>query len=307
MSAPSTDTRSIRTLQRIAAGSIAVALAVMALKYIAFLVTGSVALYSDALESIVNLVTAVAALIAIRVSVQPADRKHPFGHHKAEYLSAVLEGALIVVAALLIMREAYDALVRPRAIEDFGLGMAVSGLATVLNGAWSAFLIRRGRQLKSPALVADGWHLLSDVMTSVGVIAGLVLVAITGLTVLDPLLALAVAGYILWSGSKIVLASMSGLLDEAADSAIQARIREAIRRSGDGALEAHDVRTRQAGRATFIEFHLVVPGSMTVNAAHEICDRLEAALEAEIEGSEVVIHVEPEHKAKDHARGTIPL
>ena len=185
--------------------------------------------------------------------------------------------------------------------------MAVSGLATVLNGAWSAFLIRRGRQLKSPALVADGWHLLSDVMTSVGVIAGLVLVAITGLTVLDPLLALAVAGYILWSGSKIVLASMSGLLDEAADSAIQARIREAIRRSGDGALEAHDVRTRQAGRATFIEFHLVVPGSMTVNAAHEICDRLEAALEAEIEGSEVVIHVEPEHKAKDHARGTIPL
>lgn len=289
-------------------GSIAVAIAVMALKYGAFLVTGSVALYSDALESIVNLVTAVAALIAIYISSQPADRNHPFGHHKAEYLSAVLEGVLIVVAAILILREAYDALVSPRAIEDFGLGMVISGLATALNGAWSAFLIRRGRSLRSPALVADGWHLLSDVVTSIGVIAGLFLAAVTGLKVLDPLLAIAVAVYILWSGSKIALLSMSGLLDEAADGEIQARIRDAIRRSGDGALEAHDVRTRQAGRAIFIEFHLVVPGTMTVHAAHEICDKLEAALEAEIEGSEVVIHVEPEHKAKDHlSKGAIPL
>ncbi|WP_072389940.1 cation diffusion facilitator family transporter [Hyphomicrobium sp. CS1GBMeth3] len=307
MSAPSANDRSNRTLQLIGAGSIAVALAVMGLKYMAYLVTGSVALYSDALESIVNLVTAIAALIAIRVSSQPADRQHQFGHHKAEYLSAVLEGALIIVAAILIMREAYDALVRPRAIEDFGLGMAVSLFATALNGGWSTFLIRQGRARRSPALVADGWHLLTDVMTSVGVLAGLVLVAVTGLYVLDPLLALAVAAYILWSGSKIVVSSMSGLLDEAAGSEIQTRIRDAIRQSGYGALEAHDVRTRQAGRATFIEFHLVVPGDMTVNAAHEICDRLEAAIEAAIDGSEVVIHVEPEHKAKDHARGTIPL
>lgn len=297
-----------RTLYLIGAGSIVVALSVMALKYGAYLVTGSVALYSDALESIVNLVTAVAALLAIRISAQPADRKHPFGHHKAEYLSAVLEGVLIVVAAILILREAYAAFVTPRAIEDFGLGMAISGVATALNGGWSAFLIRRGRSFRSPALVADGWHLLTDVMTSVGVIVGLGLAAVTGLQVLDPLLAVVVAGYILWSGSKIALASMSGLLDEAASGAIQARIRDAIQRSGDGALEAHDVRTRQAGRAIFIEFHLVVPGSMTVHAAHEICDRLEAALEAEIEGSEVVIHVEPEHKAKDHlAKGAIPI
>ncbi len=279
----------------------------MALKYWAYLVTGSVALYSDALESIVNLVAALAALLAINISARPADRNHPFGHHKAEYLSAVLEGALIVVAALLIVREAYDAFVTPRTIEDFGFGMAISGVATALNGGWSALLIRRGRALRSPALVADGWHLLTDVMTSVGVIAGLVLAAITGLNVLDPMLAVAVAGYILWNGSKIVLTSMSGLLDEAADAAIQARIRDAIRRSGDGALEAHDVRTRQAGRAIFIEFHLVVPGTMTVNEAHAICDRLEDALEAEIEGSEVVIHVEPEYKAKDHSKGTIPL
>lgn len=307
VSAPPAPSRANRSLRLIGAGSIAVALAVMALKYAAYLVTGSVALYSDALESVVNLVTAMAALLAIHVSSQPADRKHPFGHHKAEYLSAVLEGVLIVVAALLIMREAYDAFIRPRAIEAFGLGAALSALATVLNGGWSAFLIREGRKLRSPALVADGWHLLSDVVTSVGVIAGVLLVAATGLTVLDPLLAVAVAGYILWSGSKIVLASLSGLLDEAADSEIQARIRAAILRNGDGALEVHDVRTRQAGRATFIEFHLVVPGAMSVEAAHEICDRLEAALEAEIEGSEIVIHVEPEHKAKNRAKGTIRL
>lgn len=294
-------------LHLLGAGSIVVALAVMALKYWAFLVTGSVALYSDALESIVNLVAAVAALLAINFSSRPADRNHPFGHHKAEYLSAVLEGSLIVVAALLIFREAYDAFVTPRTIEDFGLGMAISAAATALNGGWSALLIRRGRALRSPALVADGWHLLTDVMTSVGVIAGLVLAAVTGLTVLDPTLAVAVACYILWSGSKIVLSSMSGLLDEAADADIQARIRAAIQRSGDGALEAHDVRTRQAGRAIFIEFHLVVPGTMTVNEAHGICDRLEDALEAEIEGSEVVIHVEPEYKAKNRSTGAIPL
>lgn len=306
MSSPA-DSRTVRTLHVIGVGSIVVALAVMALKYWAYLVTGSVALYSDALESIVNLVASLAALLAINISARPADRKHPFGHHKAEYLSAVLEGVLIIIAAVLIIREAYDALITPRTIEGFGLGIALSGLATALNGGWSALLIRRGRALRSPALVADGWHLLSDVMTSVGVIAGLTLAAVTGLNVLDPLLAVAVAGYILWSGFKIILASMSGLLDEAADADIQARIRDVIRRSGDGALEAHNVRTRQAGRVIFIELHLVVPGTMTVNEAHAICDRLEDALEAEIEGSEAVIHVEPEYKAEKRSKGTIPL
>jgi len=298
---------SARTLQLIGTGSIAVALAVLGLKYGAYVATSSVALYSDALESIVNLVTAVAALLAITLSLLPADKNHPFGHHKAEYLSAVLEGALIVVAAVLIIQEAYAALQHPRTLEAFGLGLGLNGLATALNAGWSAFLIFRGKALRSPALVADGHHLLSDVMTSVGVLVGLSLAGLTGITLLDPLLALGVAVYILWSGSRIVISSASGLLDEAASAEIQARIRAAIRQSGEGALEAHDVRTRKAGRVVFIEFHLVVPGSMTVNAAHEICDRLEAALEAEIEGSEVVIHVEPEHKAKDHAGGTITL
>ena len=299
--------RKISTVQLIGAASIVVALCVMGLKYAAYLVTGSVALYSDALESIVNLVAAVAALVAISFGARPADKEHPFGHHKAEYFSAVLEGALIIVAALLIFREAYDALLQPRQLEALGLGMGLSVLATALNGGWAAFLIRRGRRHRSPALVADGWHLLTDVLTSVGVIAGLLLAKATGIALLDPLLAVAVAAYILWSGSKIAMASLSGLLDEAADADIQARIRAAIKESGDGALEAHGVRTRIAGPVVFIEFHLVVPGAMSVHEAHEICDRLEAALEAEIEGSDVVIHVEPEHKAEARTKGAIPL
>src|SRR5690606_17456127 len=208
--------------------------------------------------------------------------EHPFGHHKAEYFSAVLEGALIIVAALLIFREAYDAVLSPRALDDLGLGMGLSAVATALNGGWSMYLIRRGRMLRSPALVADGWHLFTDVLTSVGVIAGRWRARLTGSGLLGPLLAIAVAVYIRWSGPKSALASLSGLLDEAADAESQARIQAAIRESGDGALEAHGVRTRMAGPVVFIEFHLVVPGTMSVNEAHAICDRLEAALEAEI-------------------------
>lgn len=289
----------------IAACSIAVAVAVLVLKYAAYRVTGSVALYSDALESIVNLVTALAALAAIRVSALPADKNHPFGHHKAEYFSAVLEGVLIVVAALLIFREAVLAMIEPRALAGGALGLAFNAAATVINAAWSWRLMTLGRLWRSPALVADGWHLATDVLTSVGVLAGLALAYATGIMILDPLLACAVGLYILWSGYHIVVSSMSGLMDEAVSSDIERRIREAIRQAGEGALEAHDIRTRRAARATFIEFHLVVPGAMSVESAHEICDRLETALEAEIEGSDVVIHVEPEHKAK--SKGAVKL
>ena len=289
----------------VAAGSIAAAAVVLALKYVAFRVTGSVALYSDALESIVNLVTALAALAAIRVSSLPADKNHPFGHHKAEYFSAVLEGVLIVVAALLIFREAFSALIEPRTLEGGALGFLFNGAATALNAIWARFLITRGRTWRSPALVADGWHLATDVLTSVGVLVGLALAFSTGIMILDPLLACAVGLYILWSGYRIAASSMSGLMDEAVGSDIELRIREAIRQAGEGALQAHEIRTRRAARATFIEFHLVVPGSMTVESAHRICDRLETALEAEIEGSDVVIHVEPEHKAV--SKGAVKL
>lgn len=285
-------------LLQVAAGSIAIACIVMAIKYLAYVLTGSVALYSDALESIVNVLTAIAAFMAIRISLRPPDSEHPFGHHKAEYLSAVIEGALIIVAAMLIMREAYDAVIRPRTLTEPVLGLAVNGLATLINAAWATFLITRGRGWGSMALVADGRHIMADVVTSLGVLAGLALATITGFTLLDPLMACLVALHILWSGYQLAYESMSGLLDERAAPEIETRIHNAIAANGQGALQAHDIRTRHAGRMTFIEFHLVVPGEMTVQAAHEICDRLEDAIEAELQNADVVIHVEPLEKAK---------
>ncbi len=289
----------------IAAVSIGVALAVMGIKYIAFLMTGSVALFSDALESIVNVLTAVAALIAIRIGSQPPDRGHPFGHHKAEYFSAVLEGALIIVAALLIFREAYLALLHPRTLVDPAAGLLVNGLATAINAGWAWVLISRGRAWSSPALEGDGHHLVSDVITSVGVLLGLVLATVTGWAILDPLIAGAVAFNILRIGYKLAVESMSALMDQAASPQIEVRIKEVIRANGEGALQAHDIRTRTAGPQTFIEFHLVVPGEMTVEAAHDICDRLELAIEKELVNTDVVIHVEPDYKAK--RKGAVEL
>ena len=291
--------------QLVAVASIGIAFAVMGIKYVAYLMTGSVALFSDALESIVNVLTAVAALIAIRIGSQPPDRRHPFGHHKAEYFSAVLEGALIIVAALVIFREAYGALLQPRALTQPAAGLLVNALATAINGGWAWILINRGTAWGSPALFGDGRHLLSDVITSVGVLAGLVLAMLTGWAILDPLLAGAVAINILRIGYELTTESMSQLMDEAASPEIEARIRAAIKANAGGALQAHDIRTRTAGPATFIEFHLVVPRDMTVEDAHDICDRLEAAIEAEIEGTDVVIHVEPEYKAK--RKGAVEL
>ncbi len=278
--------------------SIAVAVTVLALKGLAYWVTGSVALYSDALESIVNLITALIALYAIHVAAQPADRQHEFGHHKAEYFSAVLEGVLIVVAAILIFHEAYDAYLRPRVLTEPARGLLINGVATAINGGWSWFLLTWGRRQRSPALVGDGWHLLTDVVTSVGVILGLALATATGWQVLDPALAALVALNILWAGWRLVRQSVGGLMDEAVTAEVGRQIRNVISDNAQGAIEAHDVKTRAAGRVTFIEFHLVVPGNMTVATSHGICDRIEEALTRAVPGAQVLIHVEPEEEAK---------
>jgi cation diffusion facilitator family transporter len=293
------DLKKIDSISATAGASIAVAIVVMAIKYAAYWVTGSVALYSDALESIVNVVTAAAALVAIRISAQPADKDHPFGHHKAEYFAAVLEGALIIVAALLILNQASQALFDPRTIVNPMSGLFFNGIATAINAAWGTHLISRGRAWKSPALTADGFHVLTDVWTSVGVLIGLALAALTGWSWLDPLLATLVALHILWTGYKLTMGSLSGLLDEAVSPDIQREIHTAIKANGYGALQVHDIRTRHAGRATFIEFHLVVPGRMTVRESHAICDRLEDALRTTIPGADITIHVEPDTKAKE--------
>ena len=283
--------------RKIAFGSLAISLIVLIIKGFAYLLTGSVALFADALESVINVATAIAAVIAIRYAEQPPDKEHPYGHHKAEYLSAVVVGALIVIAGLAILREAYEGFIAPKPIDAPFLGLAVSSIATVLNAVWSRVLIRQGRIHRSPALVSDGKHLFADVVTSVSVVIGVGLVILTGIHVLDSIIAGLVALHVLWSGWEVISESSGALLDEAAPEEELERIHTVISANAIDAIEVHDIRTRNAGRATFIDFHLVVPAEMTVARSHEICDRLEAALKKALHEAIITIHVEPEHEA----------
>ncbi|GAA5541284.1 MULTISPECIES: cation diffusion facilitator family transporter [Brucella/Ochrobactrum group] len=285
-------------VRRLAAWSIPVALGVMGLKYVAYLLTGSVALYSDALESIVNVIASMGAWWAISVSYKPADENHPFGHHKAEYISAVVEGVLISVAALLIFREAWFALETPRQLEEPWLGLGINAVAAAINAVWAMLLIRIGRSARSPALEADGKHIMTDVVTSAGVLVGLVGAIVTGWAILDPLLAIVVALNILWQGWHVINSSVQGLMDIGVEPVEEMRIRDVISANAAGAIEVHDLKTRIAGRVTFIEFHLVVAANMSVGDAHVICDRIEDALKQQISSARVVIHVEPEDEAK---------
>lgn len=287
-----------RKIAALAFWSIIIAFAVMGLKFVAWWLTGSVALYSDALESIVNVIAALAAFWAIRISHKPADQNHPFGHHKAEYLSAVLEGVLIVLAAMLILAEVWRAWQAPAPIDQPWTGLAINGVAAAVNLFWAQLLIRTGSAERSPALVADGRHIMTDVITSVGVIIGLVGAVLTGWTILDPALAIIVALNILWQGWQVIGNSMQGLMDRAVDKDEHFRIRDIISLNSKGAIEVHDLKTRIAGRATFIEFHLVVDAGMTVAQSHLICDRIEEALKAEIPSVRIIIHVEPDDEAK---------
>jgi cation diffusion facilitator family transporter len=285
---------------RIALGTIVLGCMVLALKTAAWWFTGSAALYSDALESTVNVAASLVALVALRLAAKPADANHPYGHDKAEFFAAVIEGVMIIVAALSIFKQAWGAWMDPQPLVVPGLGLSLNAFATVLNLVWSVVLKRTGRALRSPALMADGRHLFSDVVTSVGVAVGLGLAVMTGFLVLDPLIAAATGVYVLWSGTTMVTSSVGGLMDAAPEASIVNRIRELVAESAAGAIEAHDLRMRHAGRITFLEFHLVVPGSMTVAASHEICDRIEDTLKAEMGHLVITIHVEPEEKAKQH-------
>jgi cation diffusion facilitator family transporter len=284
--------------ERTAWTSLGVGLSVLALKGAAWWLTGSTALFADMLETVVNVAAASAALAAVRYSAMPADENHPYGHAKVEYFSAVLEGTLILVAASMILQEVYQAWFRLRVPDQPVLGLALSAAATVINGIWATVLRRRGKRLSSPALVADSHYLMSDVVTSAGVIIGVGLVTVTGLLWLDPLLAGVSAVMILFSGARLLRESVGGLMDEAVRPEELSQIRNLVSSEAAGAIEAHDLRTRRAGRITFVEFHLVVPGAMPVSEAHEICDRIEAALKEELGNAVISIHVEPEGKAK---------
>lgn len=283
--------------EQLALGSILVALLVLVLKLLAWWLTSSVALLSDALESLVNVGGAVMAWIAVHYARRPADDGHPFGHHKAEYFSAVIEGIMIIIAAFLIVEQSLHALANLAQHPDWGWGgLVVNAIALGLNLVWARLLLLRGRRLSSPALQAGGRHLMSDVWTSVGVLGGLGLAMLTGWVILDPLLALVVAANILREGYQVVVSSVNGLMDSAAPEAERLRIEEILQQEANGALQVHGLRTRRAGVALFVEFHLVVAGGMTVQASHDICDRIEEGIQAAFPEAQVNIHVEPEHK-----------
>ena len=283
---------------RLALGSIAVGFAVLGLKAFAAYATGSIALFSDALESVVNVATAVVALVAVRLSARPADAALPYGYYKAEYFSAVVIGVFIAVAAILIFTEAYEGFIAPRPFNADPVALGGSAAAAVVNASWAFVLIRAGRREQSPALSADGRHMLSDVLSTAGVLIGIVLTTITGWMQLDAILAALVGLAILWSGWELIRESVIGLMDVSVAPRTLSAIRDIISSNAEGAIEAHDIRTRQAGRMMFIEFHLVVPGTMSVEAAHAICDRIEARVREAVENAQITIHVEPENKAK---------
>jgi len=284
--------------QRIAGGSIALGLVVLGLKAAAWAVTGSAALFSDAAESVVNVAAAGIAFGALRLADRPADANHPYGHDKAEFFAAVIEGVLIILAAVLIFNHAWDVYRHPQPLGAPLLGLALNALSTVFNAVWAWVLLREGRMLRSAALRADGQHLLSDVVTSMGILIGVALVFQTGLPWLDPALAAATAAYIIYAGIHVIRESVGGLMDAAPAEEIIDSVRRLVGETASGALEAHDLRMRQAGRHIFLEFHLVVPAAMTVADAHDICDRIEAALKSEVPHLLMSIHVEPEGKAK---------
>ncbi|MGQ9753475.1 MAG: cation diffusion facilitator family transporter [Thermaceae bacterium] len=285
-------------MRRAALHSLLGGLGVLALKGAAYLLTGSVALLSDALESVVNVVAALAAYLAVSISAKPPDRNHPFGHTKVEYFSAVFEGALVILAALAILKEALPRLLNPVPLEGVGPGLLVSALAGSVNLGLALYLIREGQRHRSPALVADGQHILSDVLTSLGVLLGVGLAAWTGLWILDPLLALLVAANILLIGLRLVRQSVGGLMDEGLPEEERGRLEAVLKNLPPGAMEVHDLKTRRAGQRSFVELHLVVPGHMSVEEAHRLCDLIETRLKTALPGAEVTIHVEPEREAQ---------
>jgi cation diffusion facilitator family transporter len=288
--------------------SIAAAVATIALKSGAYLITGSVGLLSDAMESVVNLVAAVIALVAIRIAARPADETHHYGHGKVEYFSAGAEGLMIVVAAALIVISAVQRLLSPQPLEELGIGLAITVLATAINGAVGLLVLRAGRRHRSITLVADGKHLLTDVWTSVGVVAGVGIVALTGWLALDSLVAIAVAINILWTGGVLVRRSVHGLMDHAmpADEVdrLVATLRTVSARYPDGHVSFHALQTREAGRERFVSMHVLVPGSWTVARGHDLLEEVEACVQEALPGAQVHTHLEPAEDPRSYEDGT---
>jgi cation diffusion facilitator family transporter len=280
------------SLTRFAWLSIAAAIATIGLKWAAYVLTGSVGLLSDAAESVVNLVAAATTLGMLSVAARPPDEEHAYGHTKAEYFASGVEGALILVAAAAIAWTAVDRLLHPRAIEQLGVGLLVSTGASLVNLVVARVLFGAGRRHHSIALEADAHHLMTDVWTSAGVLAGIGLVALTGWTVLDPVVALLVAVNIVFSGVKLVRRSMLGLLDTALPPEELAALQGVLDRHAGPEVRFHAVRTRQAAARRFVSMHVLVPGAWPVQRGHELLERVEADVRATLHGATVFTHLE---------------
>jgi cation diffusion facilitator family transporter len=288
------------SLKRYAWLSIGAAVATIVLKGLAWWLTGSVGLLSDAFESLVNLAGAMMALAMLTVAAQPEDNNHAYGHTKAEYFSSGFEGLLILLAAIAIGVTAIERLLHPQAIEQVGVGLLVSGLASAINFVTARILLSAGQQYRSITLEADAHHLMTDVWTSAGVIAGVALVGLTGWLWLDPVLALLVAANIVWTGWRLLQRSADGLMDAALppeqhQSAV--KVLEAYRQQG---IDYHALRTRQSGMRSFVEVHVLVPGTWTVQRGHDLLEKLEADIRDALPHTTVFTHLEPIEDPASH-------
>jgi cation diffusion facilitator family transporter len=280
-------------LARFAWLSIAAAAVTIGLKAGAYAVTGSVGLLSDALESLVNLAAAIIALVAINVAARPPDEDHAYGHEKVEYFSSAVEGTLILVAAASIGYTAVDRLLRPQPLEQVGLGVAISAVASLINFGVARVLLQAGRQHGSIALEADARHLLTDVWTSAGVIAGVIAVSLTGIGWLDPLLAIGVALNIIWSGVTLVRRSALGLMDTALPPGEREQVDRILQSYHESGIATHALRTRQSGARRFVSFHVLVPDGWTVRRGHALLEQIERDIRAALPNATVFTHLEP--------------
>jgi cation diffusion facilitator family transporter len=273
--------------------SVATSVVVIALKFAAYFLTGSVGLLSDAVESVVNIVAALIALAVLTYSAAKPDREHNFGHEKAEYFSSGIEGALIFVAAGAIIWTAIPRLLSPQPLEQVAMGLALAVVASIANAACAWVMLRAARAHRSITLEADARHLLTDVWTTVGVVVGVVLVQLTGWLRLDPIIAIAVALQIVWTGWNLMRRSFEGLMDRAIpeeDRAVITAVLDKLRHEGG---DYHALRTRIAGSKSFVNVHILVPGSMSVQSGHDLCERLENEIQVKLPHVEVLTHLEP--------------
>lgn len=288
------------TLTRYAWLSIAAAITTMALKGAAYWLTGSVGLLSDAVESVVNLLGAVIALVVLTIAARPADDTHAYGHSKAEYFASGAEGILILIAAISIGAAAINRLIFPQPLEQAGAGLAISTAASLINFFVARILLRAGKKYRSITLEADARHLMTDVWTSAGVIAAIVAIALTGWQVLDPIIALAVAANIVWSGFHLIKRSTGGLMDSALPPEELAELMQILEKYMQQGLQHHALRTRQAASRRFISMHVLVPGFWTVDAGHDLLELLEADIRAALPEVTITTHLEPLDNPASH-------